>query len=222
MPRQMRNDAFRVDQQMRLHEPHIAPITTYIDSLRSSGLWLPYVAPLHGGINARMLTVLRDPGPRTRDEGGSGMLCVENDDQTAANQYRLMADADLTPGDFTPWNAYPWYINRAPSTAELREASHTLVGLLELLPRLEVVLLQGNEAQAAWRIALDAQPMIRRRGLITLETYHPSNQALQAASAAERERRRAHRANMWAEAATFLRDGLRDIPMPRSPGAAPA
>lgn len=204
VPRQMQSTVFRDEQHARLHEPHIAPITAYVERLRTPELWLPYVAPLHGGVNARMLTVLRDPGPATRDEGGSGMLCVENRDQTAENQFHLMAQAGMSPTDFTPWNAYPWYINRAPSSDELREASPTLVGLLELLPNLEVVMLQGTEAQAAWRIAVEAQPAIRRRRLITLETYHPSNQALQTPSAEERRRRIEHRIATWREAGAIL------------------
>jgi len=50
----------------RLLEPHMAPITAYVDSLRSPDRWLPYLAPLHGRVRARMLTILRDPGKRRR------------------------------------------------------------------------------------------------------------------------------------------------------------
>jgi uracil-DNA glycosylase len=195
---------FLADQRGRLREPHIAPITDFVDSLRSDGRWLPYVAPIHGGISSRILTVLRDPGRATLAEGGSGMLSVENDDQTAETQFGLMESAGLTPSDFTPWNAYPWFINRKPTSHELLEASPTLVRLLELMPELEVVILSGSDAQAAWRASLEAEPAIRRRRLITLETYHPSVQALRTDVPDERARRTQHRISTWREAAEIL------------------
>ena len=200
----MKDPAFRADQHARLHESHIAPITDFIDSLRTKERWLPYVAPLHGGVNSRMLSVLRDPGKGTLEVSGSGMLCVENDDQSAESMHGLMESADLYPSDFTPWNAYPWFIDRAPTPEEIADASPALVGLLELLPELEVVLLQGKEAQSAWRVALEAQPAIRRRRLITLETYHPSSQALRSTSQLERERRVQHRVKMWRDVKSIL------------------
>ena len=219
MARAMKDDAFRTGQHARLHEPHIAPITAYVESLRGLDRWLPYVAPLHGGVNARMLTILRDPGKGTLAEGGSGMLCVENNDQSAEVQFGLMESAGLTPADITPWNAYPWFIDRAPTDDEILEASPTITGLLELLPDLEIVMLQGGEAQAAWRVALTAHPAIRRRRLITLETYHPSVQALRTPDPLERGRRVQHRLDTWAEAGEILNDDCatprrRHLPLP--------
>lgn len=85
--------------------------------------------------------MLRDPGRATRVDGGSGMLSVENDDPTSEKQFKLMTSVGLDSADFTPWNAYPWFIDRAPTDEELRDASPTLVGLLDLLPNIEVVLL---------------------------------------------------------------------------------
>lgn len=203
----MANPEFRAQQHAALREPHIAPITEFIDSLRTPDRWLPYVAPLHGGVNARMLTLLRDPGKKTLDVGGSGMVCTENDDVTAETQMGLMEQAGLTTADFLPWNAYPWFVDRAPTNDELIEASATLVDLLDLLPELEVVLLQGREAQSAWKLATDAQPAIRRRRLIVLETYHTGAQALWHSLPEERARRAQHRVETWREVADILGEG---------------
>lgn len=206
MPRQMRDPAFRADQEAHLHDPHIAPISGYIEKLRvASGEWVPWVAPLHGGIEARVLSVLRDPGPKVHYVGGSGMLCVENDDQTAEAKYELMQQAGMTPKDFTPWNAYPFYINAPPSPVQIAAASPTLLGLVELLPKLEAVLLQGAHAQNAWKVALAAQPALRQRRLEVFETYHPSNQALQTSVPGERNRRAQHRIDTWNQVAEWLR-----------------
>lgn len=207
MTRQMANPAFRREQQQRLHEPRIAPITDLIDSLRSDEEWLPYVAPIHGGIDARMMTVLRDPGPKTRQGTGSGMLCTENDDQTAAKQCELMAGAGLVPSDLTPWNAYPWYINRAPSKAQIRRAAPALASMVALMPKLRVVLLAGRDAQAAWDVAAQQEPLLRNSGLVVLRTFHASAQALQTSDPLERARRIDHRVMTWNEAGRIVRMG---------------
>jgi hypothetical protein len=202
----MGDAAFRADQESRLREPHIAPITDYIQGLRdTSGEWVPWIAPLHGGIEARVLSVLRDPGPMVHHLGGSGMLCIENDDQTAETLYGLVAGAGLTPRDINPWNAYPWYINKKPTPVQLRAATPTLLGLIELMPKLEVVVLQGEDAQAAWRMALRELPALRRRRLEVFETYHPSVQALRSPDPDERERRVQERIDTWREVGEWLR-----------------
>lgn len=195
---------FVAEQTARLHEPHISPVTDLVNSLRTPARWLPYVAPLHGGIRSRMLTVLRDPGRGTLDRSGSGMLSVENDDQTAETMFNLMEMAGLTPSEFTLWNAYPWFIDRAPTSAEMREAVPTLATLVAMMPELEVVILHGRQAQDAWRFGLAGHRDIRRRRLIVLETYHPSVQALRTPSPQERARRVAHRIDTWREAGEIL------------------
>ena len=77
----MADPEFRRSQEIGIRLPHVAPINALVDELRSSSTdkqWMPYVAPLHGGIDARMMNILRDPGPRTHSGmAGSGFLCVE-------------------------------------------------------------------------------------------------------------------------------------------------
>jgi hypothetical protein len=80
----MADPVFRNEQWQRRFDTHIEPINLLVDELRISERgWLPYVAPMYGGVNARLLSVLRDPGPKTRSEDGSGFLSMENDDPTA-------------------------------------------------------------------------------------------------------------------------------------------
>lgn len=112
MVRLMRDADFRAEQLNGLRAGHIAPITDLVDHLRNSGqgLWAPYVAPMYGGIHARLLSVLRDPGPKTNvDRGGSGFLSMENDDATAERISGLFAEAGIEASEIVPWNAYPWY-----------------------------------------------------------------------------------------------------------------
>ncbi|MFE7099412.1 uracil-DNA glycosylase family protein [Streptomyces erythrochromogenes] len=76
---------------------------------------------------------------------------MENDDPTAELQVQPFDGAGIAPRDVPPWNAYPWYIDRSPKAADLKAGVEVLNQLLELMPKIEVVLLQGSEAQDAWR-----------------------------------------------------------------------
>ncbi|WP_197683502.1 uracil-DNA glycosylase family protein [Jiangella alkaliphila] len=108
MARRMADEAFRLAQERDRYASHVRPINELVDVLRGDGRgWMPYVAPCHGGIEAGMLSVLRDPGPKTQDGTGSGFLCIENDDPTAELQSVAFAAVGIANSDFTPWTPIP-------------------------------------------------------------------------------------------------------------------
>lgn len=188
----MADPVFRADQHARLRDPHVRPINEMVDRLRNQDDrgWMPYVAPLHGGVNARVLSVLRDPGPMTQDLEGSGCLCIENADPTAKRQCVLFRSVGVTPADVMPWNAYPWYIGRKPRAAELNVGAVVLRDLVDVLPSLRVVLLQGNEAHSVWDRMLRLVPRSSPLRMIErVECIHPSPQALQTPDPQARARR---------------------------------
>lgn len=202
----MADSEFRKQQWAARYSRHIAPINEYVDQLREVGRgWLPYVAPLHGGIDARVLSILRDPGPATQESLGSGFLCVENDDGSAELQATYLEEAGLSPRVLLPWNAYPWYINRAPRATEVDQGVPAILHLLELAPDIEVVMLQGGDAWKAWDRLLRHAPAIERdRGLTVVRTYHPSPQALFVRDVADRAARVARRRQAFFEVAKLL------------------
>lgn len=174
----MRDPLFKRSQEDGIWLPHVRPINELVDQLREQGRgWMPYIAPLYGGVEAEMLSILRDPGPMTNAAlDGSGFLCLENDDPAAELFAKLLAEAGIAPSRMTPWNAYPWYINRKPNTAELTAGLDPLRRLLGLLPRLRVVMLNGGDAQTLWRKFAAAQPQTAASYLV-LPTYHTARQA---------------------------------------------
>lgn len=201
--RRMRDPAFRASQIAGVRQPHIAPINDLVDELRmDSRGWVPYVAPIYGGVDAEVLHVFRAPGPMTNAaDRGSGFLCLENDDPAAERLARLLDEASIGPERTITWNAYPWYINRKPSAAELDAGVEPLRRLLTLLPGLRVVLLHGGEAKVVWRKytskhALDLP-------LAVLPTYHTSRQAF-IGSIEVRGQRLAHLRNAFAQAARAI------------------
>jgi len=206
MAYRMGETTFRLAQEADIYAPHVESINRYVDELRRSERgWAPYVAPLHGGANARVLSILRDPGPATQEDTGSGMLCIENDDPSAALQCTLLEHAGLVASDLTPWNAYPWYINRSPKTAELEAGLPTIVRMIGLMPDMRVVLLQGGDAQRSWKmLKRQHRGIIADRQLVAVPTYHPSRQALFTPDPIEQKRREARRFEAFQEAAEAL------------------
>jgi Uracil DNA glycosylase superfamily len=210
MSRLMRDATFRDRQVAGLRGGHIAPINALVDDIVAggSGLWAPYVAPMYGGTDARVLSVLRDPGPKTNtDHGGSGFLCMENDDPTAERLSGLFEAAGISATEVVPWNAYPWYINKAPTAGQLEAGVEPMRRLVALLPNLMVVMLHGGSAHDGWRRLLRRHPEIGERKLTVIETYHTSRQAFWHRDPAERQRRGEHLEDAFRQAALALGAG---------------
>lgn len=206
----MGDESFRKSQMAARYAPHVAPINRLADEAfgRPDWGWMPYIAPLHGGTEARVLSVLRDPGPKVRQSRNDehGFLCIENDDPTAEAQAALFEATGIGPSDVTPWNAYPWYINAAPTAAQLNVGIDPLFRLLEQMKKPLVLLLQGGDAQRSghkfekrWPGYLDS------RDIEVVTTYHPGRQALWHKDAAERNRRLEDRLRAYRRVAEVLR-----------------
>jgi hypothetical protein len=201
----MADAAFRAAQEADRYAPHVQPVNELVDSLRDDVRgWMPHVAPLHGGTTARVLSVLRDPGPATQDTVGSGFLCIENDDPTAERQLQMFTDVGITAADITPWNAYPWYINAAPRPAQLDAGIAPLPALLDLMPAVRVVFLQGAHARESWARLAKRQPARARRVPAVVATHHPSRQALFHPDPDVRRARAEHREASYRQVAEAL------------------
>lgn len=200
----MKMKSFQREQMAGIYLPHIEPFNRMIDELRSDDEWMPYVAPIYGGINARVLAIFRDPGPKTQVGSGSGMLCVENDDVSAERHFNFLRNAGIEHDQLMVWNTYPWYINRKPTTPEIDRGLGPLKRVVDLCPNLEVVMAHGGEAQKAWRRFSDRYPS-SARGLTCIETYHTSRQALQTPDPEVRAYRSNKLVDDFAKAAAHLR-----------------
>jgi uracil DNA glycosylase superfamily protein len=175
----MRDPQYRQEQWEGRWAPRVAPINQLVDQLvaGSGQLGVPYVAPVYGGVKARVLFLARDPGPKTQSgRGGNGFLSLENDDPSAERFATLLDAAGISVADMLPWNAYPWYINRQPRAAELEDGVEPLRRLLSLLPRLRGVVLLGGSARDGWKRLARRHPELVA-GLEVVPTYHTGNQA---------------------------------------------
>lgn len=207
MARRMADETFRNQQWQHRYDAHMAPLNHLVDEVRNDtrSEWAPYIAPMYGGVHARLLSVLRDPGPKTKEGNGSGFLCMENDDPTAEAISHFFAEVGIGATDIVPWNIYPWYINRAPNSAELQAGIEPLKRMIELLPKLQVVMLHGGSARCGWKQLTRRYPdMVASRKLTVIATYHTSRQAFWHADPAVREARKEHLRTAFQEAARHL------------------
>jgi len=175
-------DEFWQEQRDQLRIPRIAPITDLVDALRQQRPYdVPYVAPMYGGVEARLLTVLTSPGRQTRmAPGGTGLMCIENPDRAAATVKHLISEADIDPREMTPWNACPWFTDGpGPASAELETGVEPWAQLIKLLPDLQVMMLMGGDARNGWRRVRRCYPtfcprMTSRSSALTARGRKPS------------------------------------------------
>lgn len=209
--RKMSRAAFRADQHAGIRLPHIAPFNALVDELRADPDrgWMPYIAPMYGGVHARVLSVLRDPGPKTQDEDGSGMLCVENDDDAAQYMSELLAGAGVPVAELVPWNAYPWYMHvrgtsKVPNAEQLNAGVEPLRRVIDLMPDLRVVIVHGGTAHDAWDRFEKRHRSTAARSRV-LRTFHTARTTFRHPDPAVRESRHQHLRDTFAELAEILR-----------------
>lgn len=104
------------------------------------------------------------------------MLCCENDDDSAALHATLLSSASIAPSELLPWNGYPWYRHetgesKPPTTAQREAGVDPLRQLIELAPRLRVVMLHGGIAKDVWA-RFDARHRSISRRFHVVPTYH--------------------------------------------------
>lgn len=176
-----RDKVYRDDLYKRRYSANVRALNEYVDNLRlQRRAVVPYVAPTYGGVDARLLTLMQDPGPKTdlSNTDGSGMLCVENTDLSAARQKFFLTEAGIDIADIVSWNAYPWP-KPHPQTQETdRQAALTLRDFLALTPHIEVVILNGLVAKRIWRLLDEEIDPRAVEGIKPIPTFHTSERAI--------------------------------------------
>ena len=155
-PRGLRNQLLLQSKITRLSEPHVAPLTSYIDQLRSAHpeIEFPYFDPDDGGIDAQILFLFEKPGPMSAttigQRKGSGFISRDNDDPTAQNTFQLMSRASIPRRSTSTWNIIPgWNGSIKISLQERSFGLRELDKLTLLFQNLKVIVLVGKEAQRA-------------------------------------------------------------------------
>ncbi|WP_307783898.1 MULTISPECIES: uracil-DNA glycosylase [unclassified Salinibacterium] len=170
-----------------------APLAAWIEQLRDgrarSGLMteVPLMDPAEAGFEARVLLLMEAPGPMTNTSNarrGSGFVSSDNDDATAHNLWNARQSAGLHHGSLL-WNLVPWYLGPArkkPAIADVRQGAEHLRELITLLPELHTVVTLGLFARKGW--TRFGRPNVGI-ALRTIDTWHPSQLAMNQAGKRE-------------------------------------
>lgn len=167
-PRSMRDMEESRARAERIYESHVAPLNKYVEELRDRGFGeVPYIDPLSGGLNSRILFLFEKPGPKSANLG-SGFLSRNNDDPTAEAVWKFQTNLGFRYCDLVFWNSVPgWNGQRKIYKQERRRGGEALVDFIELLPDLEVIVFVGRSAQRA-------EKLILHKNLVFVRSLHPS------------------------------------------------
>jgi uracil-DNA glycosylase len=164
---------------------NIDPLDVFLTALRSvrpESRDVPGFDPRNGNLNAKFLLVLEAPGPGAV---ASGFVSIENEDPTAKNLKKLLADSSISPDEIVIWNVVPWYCGneektkiQPPSTQEMEIGIDFLCKLVLLLKNLEAIVLVGGSARKA-HIRLSAKTRVR-----ILSCHHPSQRVINVSKSA--------------------------------------
>ncbi|MFP3515746.1 uracil-DNA glycosylase [Pseudomonas sp. SIMBA_077] len=154
-PRNFKQAEFVAARRSMLQEPHIAPLTIYVERLRAEHPDWEFqdFDPMDGGVEADMLFLLEKPGPMTSlnaKRKGSGFISRNNDDSTAEALFTFMKQAGIDRKRVVLWNVIPgWNGTIKIKPDERRAGVEELAHLLKLLPKLRTVVLVGRQAGKA-------------------------------------------------------------------------
>lgn len=161
-----------------MRDPHIAPLTTFVEALRTGNTTydIPYFDPWDGGIEAEVLFLFEAPGPQAK---GSGFISRNNPDETAKNFFEFNKDL-ISRKRTVSWNIVPWYIGnndgskiRPANSNDIATGIQPLMTLLKLLPKLRAIVLFGKKAQQGENLIAGLRPKIK-----LFKSPHPSPQVV--------------------------------------------
>lgn len=158
--RRLENEPWRMTDQAsqnrrydNRYHPRVEKLNRLVDIFKEeikeetgTNVEIPWVDPYCGGVNARVLLILKDPGPA--GAAATGFLSLGNTDGSAINESVAVREAGLQRTELMFWNVAPWCrpMNKPVSVPDLQRSCSMLERLLPLLPRLRVVILLGGEA----------------------------------------------------------------------------
>ncbi|WP_245586780.1 uracil-DNA glycosylase [Pseudomonas cremoricolorata] len=133
----------------RLYSRSVAALNRWVEAYCLGGRKLPYFDPLDGGVDARILILLESPA---RDSSWPRFVSRDNAGPAQRNLKRFLEQACLAREQTILWNLYPWLPDlgspaQAISRSKITEGVKLLKEVLDLLPRLRVVVLAGRVAQ---------------------------------------------------------------------------
>ncbi len=177
-PRLFKNPIEIRKREEKIFSTRVAPLNNWVLELRErlgSDAIVPWFDPEDGGTEAQILWLLQAPGPKaTRERGGSGFISCNNNDGTAQNTWETREEGGVSREIVIHWNVIPYYIGssrkiRAYDPNDIAAVGPLITEQLDLLPKLQVVILGGTAASKVWHGYAPQQSQLR-----IIECPHPS------------------------------------------------
>jgi uracil-DNA glycosylase len=174
IPKSLGDPVHNAARRTRVLDPHVRELTAFVESIRRErGLneEVPYFDPADGGIEADCLFVLEAPGPKAVR---SGFVSRNNPDESAKTWLEVNAIAGIPRHRTVIWNIVPWFLGadgriRPAKARDIDDGWPYLIQLVNLLPRLRVVVLAGGKAQSVASRLRKSRPELK-----VLGCPHPS------------------------------------------------
>lgn len=161
-----------------LRQAHMKPLTQFRGKLLETlphGTFVPNIAPLDAGVEAKVLLLLETPGRVPRE---TRFTSLDNPSATSKNLWALVEESGLQRSSLLLWNLVPWDIGLETEVQQTTGSHHefgvrALLKLLSLLPELRAIVFLGAKAQKAMP---DVQSSLS--ALALFRCPHPSSRVL--------------------------------------------
>lgn len=113
---------------------------------------LPYLDPTYGGVDAKVILLLKAPQADADPRRGAGrLISLDNDDEVAATLFEMFRDLEIDRRRCVAWNICPFEIGQFnPSDTELAKGKTYFRSFIELLHRPHTVLVMGSKVRDGW------------------------------------------------------------------------
>ncbi|HEU0188873.1 MAG TPA: uracil-DNA glycosylase [Gallionella sp.] len=165
-----------------------SPLSLIVERIRSEKQLtreVPGFDPKNGNEKARFLFVLEAPGPMAVD---SGVISLDNKDQTAINFRTQLDGAGVKSSDIALWNVVPWYLGkediskiRGARSTDVKQGLQYLTAVVAAIENLQCIILVGGAARKA-HIHLSHNTTAR-----ILSCHHPSPKVQNTVAGAAKE-----------------------------------
>ena len=167
-------------KQEMLSQSHMCELVAFVERLRrcypSSNFFVPDFDPEDGGVNAKMLLLLKKPSvktvPKKGGKGGTGFVSQDNGDDHANATKALLEKLGIDRKKIIIWNAISAYNGEKKITAQDRkDAIEKLKELLSILPMVKSVVLVGGEAK---KMEKEIEEKTKLKKCQIFKSYDPS------------------------------------------------
>lgn len=171
-------------------------LNKFLNDLRNKHTehYFPGFDPNDGGANAEIMLLFEKPGPMTDPRnGGSGLISIDNNDETARSTKLFLNKAGIDRKKIIIWNVISFWNGtiKIKKEDEFAHAVNELTELLKITKKIKTIILVGKSAQ-------NISKKMNLKDYKIIKSMHPS------------PRNRASRRDAWEDIPNVWKKALED------------